>query len=247
MKSVFVSRPTWVDPKFQKGLDGFLRVLAGLDLQPRTIGTTDYPSKAPLAEVIKLMELCSGAIILGYPQIVATAGYLKDKPISTDVVLPTEWNHIEAGLAYAREIPLLVIHHQGISRGIFDRGAIANFIYEVDLADPAWPLRPEVQGAIANWKNDVLTGDNTGVPSSGVGAVTAGPLGRGAADPAKANRLTYYCKNCGTIPGSPTKCVPGYNHNFAAMSGDVFCRNCGATPGQSTKCNPGYTHNFSAA
>jgi hypothetical protein len=243
MKNVFVSRPTWVDPKFQKGLDGFLRVLAGLDLQPRTIGTTDYPSKAPLNEVIKLMELCSGAIILGYPQIVATAGYVKDKPISTDVILPTEWNHIEAGLAHARGIPLLVIHHHGISRGIFDRGAIANFIYELDLADPAWPLRPEVQGAIANWKNDVLTG----IPASGGSVVTAKSIGRGAADAPMANRPTHYCKNCGTVPGGSTKCMPGYRHDFVAMSVNVFCRNCGATPGKSTPCNPGYRHNFSPA
>jgi len=239
MKNIFVSRPTWVDPKFQKGLDGFLRVLTGLELQPRTIGTTDYPSKAPLDEVIKLMELCSGAIILGYPQIVATAGYMKDKPISSDVVLPTEWNHIEAGLAYARGIPLLVIHHPGITRGIFDRGAIAKFIYEVDFADSAWPLRPEVQGAIGNWKKDVLTDATIGIPSSRVGVVAMK-----TADPAMTKRPTHYCSNCGTVPGGSTTCLPGYTHNFVAWSGEAFCRNCGVAPGKFTRCNPGYTHNF---
>ena len=244
MKNVFVSRPTWVDTKFQKGLDGFLRVLTGLELQPRTIGTTDYPSKAPLDEVIKLMELCSGAIILGYPQIIATAGYIKDKPISTDVVLPTEWNHIEAGLAYARGIPLLVIHHHGVTRGIFDRGAIANFIYEVDFADSAWPLRPEVQGAIDNWKKDVLTGATIGITVSSANVVAVEATGKGTSGPPMAKGPTHYCKNCGTVPGGSTKCIPGYTHNFVAMSGEAFCRNCGVAPGKWTRCNPGYTHNF---
>jgi hypothetical protein len=31
--------------------------------------------------------------------------------------LPTEWNHIEAALAYSQQLPLLVIHHRGIKRG----------------------------------------------------------------------------------------------------------------------------------
>ena len=153
---VFLSRPTWVDQKFSAGLDGFLRVLTGLGLQHQTIGSTVYPSKAPLDEVIELMEKCAGAIILGYPQVVATAGFIKGKEIKSELALATEWNHIEAGLAYARGIPLLVMHHEGVGRGIFDRGTCSSFIYEMDFADPAWPIRQEVQGALDHWKSSVL-------------------------------------------------------------------------------------------
>ena len=120
---VFVSRPTWVAAEFEAGLAAFLRVLRSLDLTPRTLGATDYPSKAPLDEVIALMGKCAGAVILGYPQLVVETGHLKGVPINQALELPTEWNHIEAGLAYARELPLLVIHHRGVRRGIFDRGA----------------------------------------------------------------------------------------------------------------------------
>jgi hypothetical protein len=157
MIDVLVSRPTWVAPEFETGLAGFLGLLKDLGLQPRTLGATDYPAKAPLDEVIRLLDSCAGIVVLGYPQVVATAGTLKGQPIPNPLALATEWNHIEAGLGYARNLPLLVIHHVGIGRGVFDHGAIPNFIYEVDLTDPAWPLSANVRGAVKTWKGDVLT------------------------------------------------------------------------------------------
>jgi hypothetical protein len=107
------------------------------------------------------MAQCSGAVVLGYPQAVVARGSLKGKPISSELILPTEWNHIEASLAYARNLPLLIIHHSGIRRGVFDRGAISRFIYEIDLADPGWPLRQDIQGALTTWKANVLKGGGT--------------------------------------------------------------------------------------
>ncbi len=156
MINIFLSRPNWIDQSFIKGLEGFLLVLNNLEMKPRTIGATDYPNRSPLDEVIKLMEQCNGAIILGYPQITIKVGTVKEKQIDKELILPTEWNHIETGLAYARGIPLLVIHHIGIIRGVFDRGAISNYIYEINLAKPDWPLRVEIQGALSNWKKEVV-------------------------------------------------------------------------------------------
>ncbi len=81
-KNIFLSRPTWVSPKFTRGLEGFYRLLESHKLKPRTIGTTDYPAKSPLDEVIALMKKCRGAIIIGYPQIMVEAGKVKDNLIS---------------------------------------------------------------------------------------------------------------------------------------------------------------------
>lgn len=118
MIDVFVSRPTWIPEEFREGLEGFLGLLKALELEPRTLGATDYPTKAPLDEVISLLDQCGGAVILGYPQIVVREGIVKGKTVQNEL-LATEWNHIEAGLAYARALPLLVIHHIGVGRGIF--------------------------------------------------------------------------------------------------------------------------------
>ena len=151
---IFLSRPTWIAPEFCDGLDRFLTYLASHGFRPRTLGATDYPSQCPLDEVIRLMGHCRGAIILGYPQIGLEQGTIKGEAVS-DRVLPTEWNHIEAGLAYAEGLPLLVIHHCGISRGIFDHGALNSFVHEQDLTLADWPLARRINGALMSWKEFV--------------------------------------------------------------------------------------------
>src|SRR5258708_30934241 len=107
---VFVSRPTVLHDSFQAGLKVFLQRLADLQLTPHTLGATDHPVKAPLDEVIELLNRCRGAVILGYPQIQVSTGLLRNRWLEKPLTLPTEWNHIEAGLAYARGLPWLVIH-----------------------------------------------------------------------------------------------------------------------------------------
>lgn len=160
MIDVFLSRPTWVSGDFQPGLDNFLKFLKGHDCNPRTIGKSDFPNKSPLDEVIAVMEACKGVIVLGYPQLIVVKGSVKNEQIPSkknpQLLLATEWNHIEASLAYAKGLPLLIIHQVGISRGVFDRGAGNAFLYEVDLSLPSWPLTDQVSGAFDNWKQRVL-------------------------------------------------------------------------------------------
>jgi hypothetical protein len=86
MTDIFLSRTTWILPEYQEGLE----------LNPRTIGATDFPIESPLDEVIQTMEQTSGVIILGYPQIFVQSGKIKDDTISNPIYLATEWNNIEA-------------------------------------------------------------------------------------------------------------------------------------------------------
>lgn len=153
MSNIFLSRPSWIDPKYEQGLDLFIGFLKHQNLIPRTLGTTDYPTNSPLDEVIALMKKCNGAIILGYPQIIVETGALKNKHLQTPIVLGTEWNHIEAALAYSLNIPLLVIHDLGVSRGIFDRGTLNAFLYSADLKNPAWFMERNIEGAFEAWKS----------------------------------------------------------------------------------------------
>ena len=155
MINIFISRPTFVTEEFREGLNGFLAFLGTHEFKPRTIGATDYPTDSPLVEVIRLMDECEGAIILGYPQIYVIKGNIKGTE-KNDFPLPTEWNHIEATLAFSKNLPLLVIHHKGISRGIFDRGAISKFIYEKDLSENNWFLSENISGALMKWKSSIV-------------------------------------------------------------------------------------------
>lgn len=153
MKNIFLSRPNWIPPECRDGLNNFLTLLKSLELVPRTIGATDYPNKSPMDAVIDLLKECEGAIILGYPQITLMSGSIKDNPINDNLVLATEWNHIEAGLAHALELPLLIIHHTTVSRGIFDRGVLNYFLYQKDFCDKTWGISPEISGALTKWKS----------------------------------------------------------------------------------------------
>ena len=155
MKNIFLSRPNWIYPECVDGLENFLTLLKTNDLNPRTIGATDFPSKSPMDEVINLLYQCEGAIILGYPQIEADSGKVKNIEIVSPLNLSTEWNHIEAGLAYALGLPLLVIHDINITRGIFDRGVLNSFLYQKDLRDKTWGISKDIAGALINWKSQL--------------------------------------------------------------------------------------------
>lgn len=153
MKNIFLSRPNWVYPEQQSGLDNFLRLLTAHDLNPRTIGATDFPNKSPMDEVIDLLYQCEGAIILGYNQIEAVEGKIKGNIISKPLSLATEWNHIEAGIAHTIGLPLLLIHDIGITRGIFDREVLNSFLYQKDFTEPSWALSEDVSGVLSHWKS----------------------------------------------------------------------------------------------
>lgn len=155
MKDIFLSRPNWFDKTFEDGIKNFYNLLKSNEVNPRTIGQSDYPSETPLDGVIKLMKKCQGTIVLGVPQIEILNGKIKEKDISAPIHLGTEWNHIEAALAHSMNHPLLVIHHSTVKRGIFDRGACNTFLYSVDMKNPSWPLSDEISGALINWKSEL--------------------------------------------------------------------------------------------
>ncbi len=97
------------------------------------------------------MQRCYGAIILGIPQIEVQSGKLKGDEITSPFSLGTEWNHIEAALAYSLQLPVLMIHDVTVGRGIFDRGAANAFIYAVDFSSDSWSLTDEISGALGAW------------------------------------------------------------------------------------------------
>jgi hypothetical protein len=155
---VFLSRPNWIADEFQEGLDVFLTQLNNLGLDPRTLGVSDYPSRAPLDEVIAILNECKGAIVLGVPQLEIQTGYLKGIPLKQPLTLATEWNHIEAALAYAKGLPVLILNHQTVTRGIFDRGVLNAFVHSVNLGSNAWSMQPAINGAIKQWKESCTKG-----------------------------------------------------------------------------------------
>lgn len=155
MIDVFVSRPNWIPEQFDEGIKCFYVLLKANGLNPRTIGQTDFPSKSPLDEVILLLKKCQGTIVLGIPQIEISSGKIKGKDIDCEIQLGTEWNHIESALSHSLNLPLLIVHHKTIVRGIFDLGASNSFLHKVDMMNTVWPLSQGISGALIDWKNEL--------------------------------------------------------------------------------------------
>ena len=155
MKEIFVSRPNWIPEKFENGINSFYNLLKANELNPRTIGQSDYPNKSPLDEVIGLLKKCEGTIVLGIPQIEITSGLIKGKKIVSNLQLGTEWNHIEAALSHSLDLPMLIIHHETIERGIFDRGACNSFLHSVNMEKLDWATSDGISGALLNWKSEL--------------------------------------------------------------------------------------------
>src|SRR5437867_13172289 len=123
----FISKPTAqtsIQSAFVMELE---KILEERDFKIRSVGTSDFPNEAPLLAVLKIMNECHGAVILGLKQIHINQGILKPNTRSErkveDMDLPTPWNQIEAAIAFSLKIPTLIITEQGIEGGIFDIGS----------------------------------------------------------------------------------------------------------------------------
>jgi len=77
---VFVSSPTKLNERQETSRELVVRELARLQLEPRALGRSDYPSEFPLREVFVIARHCSGGIILGFQQLTATAGFGRKEP-----------------------------------------------------------------------------------------------------------------------------------------------------------------------
>jgi hypothetical protein len=134
---IFVSKPTAQSSRQSEFTLKLEKILETRDFKIRSVGTSDFPNEAPLLAVQKIMSCCQGAIILGLKQLHINKGILKPNTKSerkiTDIDLPTPWNHIEAAMAFALKIPILIIREENIEGGIFDIGSSDRFIHQINI------------------------------------------------------------------------------------------------------------------
>jgi hypothetical protein len=155
-RQIFVSRPTDIARSQQAFCSALERVLASRDLVPRTVGSSDFTSQAPLKKILQLMDECDGACILGLVQARADTAVFKPgtkrERTEQDVLFPSPWNHLEAGMALVRGLPLLVIREDGVLGGIFDRDLGAAFVHELPArAKERWLRGAAFQQSLAEW------------------------------------------------------------------------------------------------
>ena len=132
---VFVSCPTDLNPTQEKKREVILKILDEMFMEPRALGRSDFPIDYPLKEVYVVAKHCSGGIILGFEQMLIKSGTKKrgivDKEAQIkDIIIPTPWNNLEAGILFGLKVPLLIFKEDKIEGGIFDYGITD--VFEVD-------------------------------------------------------------------------------------------------------------------
>lgn len=159
---VFVSCPSDLTPDQEKTALLINNFLVKNRLSWRGLGRSDFPYHQPLAEVVGMMKRCSGGIILGFSQFYADAGvYKKNTGVPAraekNIVMPTPWNNLEAGIMYAYDIPTLVFAEEGIKGGIFDIGTPNVFVHKLPVGPSAGKDNQydELETLIQNWASDV--------------------------------------------------------------------------------------------
>ena len=156
---VFISCPTLLNKK-QNELRRFLiGLIEDLNMEPRALGTSDYPKDYPLKEIAIIAKRCSGGIILGFEQIQVTKGTSKrgtskEKEIESQLSFPTPWNQIEAGILFGLRLPLLIFKEENISGGVFDKGITDAFVHNFPdkLTDKK---KDEIKQVIQKWFGEV--------------------------------------------------------------------------------------------
>jgi hypothetical protein len=139
---VFVSSPTALNVEQEDARERIVKFLDKLNLEPRALGRSDYPTDYPLREVLVIAKHCSGGVILGFEQIRATGGLVKPGAknegkikASAPLSIPTPWNHLEAGIMFGLRLPLLIFRQEGVSGGVFDNGVTDVFVHTIPVGN----------------------------------------------------------------------------------------------------------------
>lgn len=157
---VFVSCPTVLRGTQAAARAVVLHELAKVGLEPRALGRSDYPTELPLREVVMLARHCSGGVILGFEQFRATAGVWKRGTaertrLAAHKPWPTPWNHLEAGVLFSLDLPLLVFREPGITGGIFDEGVTDVFVHPMPTTSMRVNSRRALSGVFQKWQASV--------------------------------------------------------------------------------------------
>lgn len=155
---VFVSCPTSLSPEQDKKRKIIIDILEDLQLEPRALGRGDYPKDFPLKEVYIIAKHCAGGIILGFEQLYVETGKRKrncpgEKNVTKEnaILLPTPWNHLEAGILFGLKLPLLIFKEDGIEGGVFDYGISDAFIHTMPAPEPDKSKLDELKQVFLKW------------------------------------------------------------------------------------------------
>jgi hypothetical protein len=148
-------------------------------LVPHTVGRNTFSSDAPLKTVMRLLDECSGTVVIALERLYFAEGMEKRHGPSqrklSEVKISTPWNQIEAAMAYNKGHPLLVIVEEGLrTDGLLEKG----YDWYIQSMRPisAALATQEFNGVLASWKAKVLAQKVDAAPAIQVAELTIGKI-----------------------------------------------------------------------
>lgn len=132
--------------------------LKGENLIPNTIGRNKFSADSPLKSIKDLMDECSGILVIALERTYFENGIEKrgsaNETLLSVTKFATPWNQIESAMAYAKNLPILVIVEEGIrAEGLLEKG----YDWYVMTVKPNQSslLTAEFNGVLSSWKSKV--------------------------------------------------------------------------------------------
>jgi len=125
-KNIFISVGTPATKEQEDFIVAVETRLRSEGLIPNTVGRNMFSIDSPLKTIDDLMNNCCGVFIIALERTYFPKGFAKrggtEESVLKDTKYPTTWNQIEAAMAYAKKMPLMVIVEEGLkSEGLLSK------------------------------------------------------------------------------------------------------------------------------
>jgi hypothetical protein len=151
-RQVFLSQPSVLTVEQQILVDRVAHLVEQREVDVVRLRREGYPASGSLGELRRLMSGCSGLVIVGVRQLTVADGTLRagtpEEAQVRNITLPTPWSQIEAGMAFALELPVLVVSDHLWDAGVFGIRDESSGLAVVDLAANSME---EVDNRVRDW------------------------------------------------------------------------------------------------
>lgn len=112
------------------------------NLEPRTLGDTDFYHEPPLIAIRNMMLECSGLLVVALKQTLITNGEFRansDIGVTPKKIenkwITSPYCHVEPAMALQRNLPIFILRERDVIQdGVFDNGVLGTYISEFDLS-----------------------------------------------------------------------------------------------------------------
>ena len=160
--SVFLSYPQPFNSDQQAFIDALKQHMISRDLEPRTLGVTDYDPDVPLRAIRRLMLESNGIITVAFRRTLVDQG--SSRPGTTSAFsldgkwLTSPYAQIEPAMAFQIGLPTLILREDGVvPEGILEKGITGLYMPVFNLKTPSasYLLSPEWGQIFKKWIHQV--------------------------------------------------------------------------------------------